>query len=211
MGGHDPYSNSKGCAELVTSSFRASFFHPDDGRQARVALASARAGNVIGGGDWTTDQLVPDIIRAFIAGRPVAIRNPRAVRPWQFVMEPLDGYLTLAERLVERGHEFAEAWNFGPDEDDAVPVSFIVETIAKLWGDGARWEPDAGEHPHEAGYLKLDISKAKTRLGWRPKTRLTQALEWVADWYKAYQRHENMREVTCADIERYEKIAGKPQ
>ena len=207
MGGHDPYSNSKGCAELVTSSFRESFFNSHDPRQAKVALASARAGNVIGGGDWTADQLVPDIMRAFIAGKPVAIRNPRAVRPWQFVLEPLDGYLTLAERLAEHGAPFAEAWNFGPDENDAMPVSYLVESIARLWGDGARWEQDAGEHPHEAGYLKLDISKAKSRLGWKPRLRLTQALEWVVQWYKAYQQHQDVRDLTNADIERFEKIA----
>ena len=206
MGGHDPYSNSKGCAELVTSSFRASFFRSFDRGNARVALASARAGNVVGGGDWTRDQLVPDIVRAFLAEKPVAIRNPHAVRPWQFVLEPLDGYLTLAEKLAEQGSDFAEAWNFGPQEDDAVPVSFIVETIAKMWGGGARWEVEPGEHPHEAGYLKLDISKARNVLGWRPKLRLGEALRWVVDWYKAFQRREDMREQTHADIARYESL-----
>jgi len=206
MGGHDPYSNSKGCAELVTSSFRASFFSPGDSGKTRVALASARAGNVIGGGDWTRDQLVPDIVRAFIAGKPVAIRSPHAVRPWQFVLEPLDGYLTLAERLAEQGSDFAEAWNFGPYDDDAVPVSFMVETIAKLWGEGARWETEPGEHPHEAGYLKLDISKARNLLVWRPRLRLGEALRWVVDWYKAYQRREDMRERTLSDIARYEDL-----
>ncbi|HYR84495.1 MAG TPA: CDP-glucose 4,6-dehydratase [Terriglobia bacterium] len=206
LGGHDPYSNSKACAELVMSAFRESYFNPANAAQSRVVVASGRAGNVIGGGDWTQDQLVPDIMRAFIAGRPVRLRNPAAVRPWQFVLEPLRGYLVLAEHLSKRGFEFAESWNFGPVDGDAQPVSWIVKHIASLWGSGARSESDAGVHPHEAQLLKLDISKARSRLGWSPKMRLSQTMEWVVEWYKAYQDKKDIRETTEAQISRYENL-----
>ena len=202
LGGHDPYSNSKACAELVTSAFRESYFRGD----SRVVDATARAGNVIGGGDWTQDQLVPDIMRAFVDGRPVRIRNPHALRPWQFVLEPLHGYLVLAEHLWNHGLEFAESWNFGPLEEDAQPVSWIVQNISTLWGDDARWEMDEGMHPHETQLLKLDISKARSRLGWSPKVRLTRAIEWAVEWYKAYQEKKDPREITHAQIARYENL-----
>jgi CDP-glucose 4,6-dehydratase len=208
LGGHDPYSNSKACSELVMSGFRESYFNPANTSQSRVVVASGRAGNVIGGGDWTRDQLIPDIMRAFISGGRVRLRNPGAVRPWQFVLEPLRGYLLLAEHLSERGFEFAESWNFGPVDEDAQPVSWIVRQISRLWGSGGGWEDDEGMHPHEAQFLKLDISKAKSRLGWSPKMRLPQATEWVVEWYKAYQEGKDIREITEAQISRYEELPG---
>ena len=159
MGGRDPYSSSKGCAELVTAAYRASFYG------GGPALASARAGNVIGGGDWAADRIVPDTVRAVVAGEAVKVRNPRAIRPWQHVLEPLAGYLQLAERLCEAPGEYAEGWNFGPNDEDAVPVETIVSTVTRLWGPPARWEADRKEHPHEAHFLKLDSSKARKRLG----------------------------------------------
>jgi len=207
LGGHDPYSSSKACAELVTAAFRASYFRGERSARPSVMVASGRAGNVIGGGDWTQDQLIPDIMKAFISQRPVRIRNPHAVRPWQFVLEPLAGYLSLAERLWSHGVEFAEGWNFGPYEgDDAKPVAWMVENISRLWGNSARWELDTGTHPYEAHMLKLDISKARSRLGWSPKLRLASALEWVVEWYKAYQEGKDLRAITDAQIARYENL-----
>lgn len=204
LGGYDPYSNSKGCAELVTSAYRNSFFNPADFQRHGVALASVRAGNVIGGGDWARDRLIPDIMRAFLAGQPVIIRNPHAIRPWQHVLEPLIGYLELAEQLWQHGPDYAEGWNFGPNDDDAKPVSWIVEYLAALWGGQSRWVLDGGNHPHEAHYLKLDCSKAKMRLGWRPRWNLEQALTRTVDWYSAYAGHKDMRAVTLGQISGYE-------
>ena len=198
MGGHDPYSNSKGCAELVTSAYRNSFL-----KNSGIAVASARAGNVIGGGDWAADRLVPDILRAFEQNEPVVIRNPHATRPWQHVLEPLAGYLTLAEYLYTEGQAFAEGWNFGPKDDDARPVQWIVEHMVKAWGQGASWQQDGGTHPHEANYLKLDISKAKARLGWQPRWPLTMALENIAAWHQAYLNSANMHEFTLNQIQNY--------
>lgn len=198
MGGYDPYSNSKGCSELVTSAYRRSFFQNTD-----TALASARAGNVIGGGDWALDRLVPDILRAFERQEPVIIRNPYATRPWQHVLEPLSGYLTLAQRLNEQGQKFAAGWNFGPNEDDAKPVQWIVEELVKGWGNGASWRLDGGEHPHEAHYLKLDISKVKSRLNWYPRWSLATALEKITIWHKAWRAHENVRAICLNQIEQY--------
>jgi CDP-glucose 4,6-dehydratase len=203
MGGFDPYSNSKGCAELVTSAYRKSFFPPDGGSHA--AIASARAGNVIGGGDWAMDRLIPDMLRAFLAEQPVRIRNPHAIRPWQHVLEPLAGYLRLAERLWEGAGEYADGWNFGADDQESRPVSWIVERLTALWGEGARWEIDAGEHPHEAHYLKLDCSKARELLGWAPVLGLDEALEWIVDWYRAYAAGDDVRGVTEAQILRYQE------
>ncbi|NKE72109.1 CDP-glucose 4,6-dehydratase [Nitrospiraceae bacterium HYJII51-Mn-bac16s-1-B09] len=209
MGGKDPYSSSKGCAELVTSAYRQSFFadkgHPHRG----VAVATARAGNVVGGGDWAEDRLVPDIVRAFMEERPVLIRNPHAIRPWQHVLEPLRGYLSLAERLWTQGSAFAEGWNFGPAEDDAKPVSWIVERLADLWGERARWELDSAQHPYEAGVLKLDCSKAKSLLSWYPVLGLPVALEWIIEWYRGYLNHLDMRLLTEEQIARYERLAAK--
>jgi CDP-glucose 4,6-dehydratase len=206
LGGHDPYSNSKACSELVTSSFRDSFFPPDKFREHGVALASARAGNVIGGGDWTKNQLVPDAIQAFSRGAPVELRNPSATRPWQFVLEPLMGYLMLAQRLYSDGPRFAGGWNFGPADEDAKPVQWIVERLAEHWGPAARWSRDAAHHPHEAGFLKLDSSKAHFELGWRPRLRVDAALGWVAEWYKHLGSGGDARLKTNEQIRRYEQL-----
>lgn len=198
MGGYDPYSNSKGCSELVTSAYRRSFF-----QHAGIALASARAGNVIGGGDWAADRLVPDILRAFEQNQPVIIRNPHATRPWQHVLEPLSGYLTLAERLYTDGQVWAEGWNFGPHDDDARPVQWIVEQLVNSWGNGSSWQLDGGEHPHEANYLKLDISKAKARLGWTPSWHLGTALEKITTWHHAWLAGQNIQQVCQQQIAEY--------
>jgi CDP-glucose 4,6-dehydratase len=206
VGGHDPYSNSKACAELVTSAFRNSYFRAEDFGGHRTTVASARAGNVIGGGDWTADQLIPDLMRAFLAGEPCLIRNPSAIRPWQFVLEPLRGYLLLAERLVEDPGRFASAWNFGPAEADAKPVSWIGDQLVRLWGNQASWIEDAGMHPRESHYLKLDASKARTCLNWHPSVPLNLALEWIVEWYRAFQAGDNLGYLTRTQIERYEAL-----
>jgi CDP-glucose 4,6-dehydratase len=203
MGGYDPYSSSKGCAELVTTAYRNSFFHPDKYSQHRVAIASGRAGNVIGGGDWATDRLVPDILKSFIAGHPVTIRNPQAIRPWQHVLEPLSGYLTLAEGLVTQGVPLMGGWNFGPNESDIQPVSWVVEKLIELWPQCASWQLDGLVQPHEANHLKLDCSKAKGELKWTPKLDLSTTLAWVVDWTKAWQQEENMQAVTNRQIKQY--------
>lgn len=207
MGGHDPYSSSKGCAELVISAYRNSYFSPTTHDQHRVAIASVRAGNVIGGGDWALDRLIPDIMRAIQENRPVKIRSPHATRPWQHVLEPLSGYLCLAEHLWHNGATYAEGWNFGPNDDDAKPVSWIVNQLTQMWEDGASWEVDGGNHPHEANYLKLDCSKAKARLGWTPRTSLATALEWIVEFYRAYQADEDMHAVTLEQIQRFQNIS----
>lgn len=204
MGGYDPYSNSKGCAELVTSAYRNSFFKADKYGQHGVALASVRAGNVIGGGDWAADRLIPDVLAAFAQGKPVVIRSPRAIRPWQHVLEPLRGYLTLAERLYGDGMVFAEAFNFGPRSDDTQPVEWIVHKLAALWGEGATWLVDAGDHPHEATLLKLDISKAAHRLDWRPELDLERALGLTVDWAHGLMRGDNLRTLTLSQINSYQ-------
>ena len=203
LGGHDPYSSSKACAELVVASYRNSFFAPERHAQHGVALASARAGNVIGGGDWAQDRLIPDIMRGFARGETVRIRNPRAVRPWQHVLEPLRGYLSLAQRLVQDGPQYAEAWNFGPEYSDARPVQWIVEHLAANWGTNARWQVDADEHPHEAQMLKLDWTKAAERLGWHSALPLEQALQITADWYRACASSAEMRAYTVGQINAY--------
>jgi CDP-glucose 4,6-dehydratase len=206
MGGHDPYSSSKGCAELVISAYRRSYFSPDEYGRHRVALASARAGNVIGGGDWAENRLIPDILKAIVADRAVLIRSPKATRPWQHVLEPLNGYLVLAEKLWERGPEFAQAWNFGPYDEDARPVEWIVERLTNSWGENARWELDAAQHPHEATFLKLDCSKARSLLGWAPKMGLSTTLEWIVEWHQHHQQGRDMCHFTQAQIKRYEDI-----
>jgi CDP-glucose 4,6-dehydratase len=206
MGGYDPYSSSKGCAELVTSAYRNSFFNPATYAKHGVAVASGRAGNVIGGGDWAADRLIPDIMRAISRGETVNIRNPHAIRPWQHVLEPLSGYLILAERLYTDGPRFADAWNFGPNDSDAQPVQAIVERLTSQWGDGARWSLDDGEHPHEATFLKLDCSKARARLGWRPRWDLNHTLDSIVAWYKAAARNEDVKAVTLAQIDKYTQI-----
>ena len=206
MGGFDPYSSSKGCAELVASAYRNSYFHPDKYQQHGVAIASARAGNVIGGGDWAGDRLIPDILRAITEGKPVNIRNPHAIRPWQHVLEPLSGYLQLAQKLYEEGVAYAEGWNFGPSDDDAKPVQWIVEELTQFWGEGASWALDGGDHPHEAHYLKLDCSKAKARLDWHPKWHLEDALTAIIVWHQAHRDGKDMRAVTLNQISLYHNI-----
>jgi CDP-glucose 4,6-dehydratase len=194
MGGHDPYSSSKGCAELVTAAFRRSFF--DD---STTNLASARAGNVIGGGDWGEDRLIPDLMRAALAGETLRVRNPTAIRPWQHVLNPLSGYLVLAQALWGDAN-VAGAWNFGPSDDDARPVSWIIAQLEERWPDHIRWEHDGGAHPHEAHYLKLDSSLARSRLGWRPAWNLDAGLDAVVRWYEAYTSSRDIREATLAQI-----------
>ena len=206
MGGFDPYSNSKGCSELVSAAYRSSFFNAATYDQHGVATATVRAGNVIGGGDWAQDRLIPDILAAFEQGRKVDIRNPHAIRPWQHVMEPLRGYLTLAEQLFEHGPSFGEAWNFGPNDEDAKPVGWIVEQMASLWGQDAQWQQDKGDHPHEAHYLKLDISKARNRLDWHPALRLDDALALIIDWSKQRRVGADMRHVTLSQLEAYQAL-----
>lgn len=201
MGGFDPYSSSKGCSELVTSAYRHSFF-----QKAGVALASARAGNVIGGGDWAADRLVPDILRAFEKSLPVVIRNPRATRPWQHVLEPLSGYLLLAERLYEDGHAFAEGWNFGPVGEDVRPVQWIVERMVQAWGAGASWQIDAGTHPHEANHLKLDIAKANARLGWQPRWSLGTALDYTMEWHHHWLAGGDVQSRCLREIAQYQRV-----
>jgi len=205
MGGHDPYSNSKGCAELVTAAYRSSYFNPTSYEDHGVALASARAGNVIGGGDWATDRLIPDCVRALLRGEKIAIRNPHAIRPWQHVLEPLSGYMFLAQKLYEEGARFATGWNFGPDDNDAKPVEWIVRRMCADWGEGAAYEIDRGEHPHEAHYLKLDCSKAKAELGWHPRWNLDTAIDRSIEWARAYQQNRNLRDICLQQIEEYSK------
>jgi CDP-glucose 4,6-dehydratase len=203
MGGHDPYSSSKGCAELVTAAFRRSFF----AAPGSTRLASARAGNVIGGGDWGTDRLVPDIMRAALAGEEVRVRNPNSIRPWQHVLNPLSGYLVLAQALWD-SQEHAGGWNFGPPEEDARPVGLIVERARELWPSEVRSVLDDGPHPHEARYLKLDSSRARQRLGWRPLLDLDAALETTVDWYRELSAGADMRSVTVGQIETFLQYAG---
>lgn len=202
-GGRDPYSSSKGCAELVTTAYRDSFFGTGGG----TALGSARAGNVIGGGDWGVDRLVPDAMRAALDGRPLAIRNPEAIRPWQHVLEPLSGYLLLAERMCG-SRDFADGWNFGPDDRDVRPVRWVVERLAKLWGGELEWRIDSGPHPHEARYLKLDSSRARMRLGWEPRWDLPRALDAVVSWYRAYAAGEDVRETTLRQVREHQSVAS---
>ena len=204
MGGYDPYSNSKGCSEMVSAAYRSSFFNLKDYAQHQVASATARAGNVVGGGDWAKDRLIPDIIAAFEQGKTVNIRNPFAIRPWQHVLEPLRGYLMLAEKLVQEGPAFAEGWNFGPNDEDAKSVDWIVEQMVTLWGEGAQWQIEVGEHPHEASHLKLDTSKACTRLNYSPSLSLKEALGMIVDWSQARQAGKDMRGYTQAQIRSYQ-------
>jgi len=200
MGGFDPYSNSKGCAELVTSAYRQSYFSDSNSTNK---IASARAGNVIGGGDWSEDRLIPDAIKAFEANKPLMIRNPLATRPWQHVLEPLSGYLILAQALYEQGSSFASGWNFGPRDEDTRAVQEVVDLLISGWGNSARWEKEGSEQPHEANLLKLDCSKASTKLGWTPKWSLEIAAQKIVQWQKAYQAKENIQEVSLSQINQY--------
>lgn len=203
MGGYDPYSNSKGCSELVTAAYRDSYFNSATYADHGVALASARAGNVIGGGDWAADRLVPDFIRSIVNGEIIKIRSPYAIRPWQHVLEPLTGYLTLGAKLFYEGAKYAEGWNFGPEDKDAKNVEWITSTLCKLWGDNAGYEIDTNPQPHEANYLKLDCSKAKAELDWSPKWDIKTTLNSIVEWHKAYLNKENIRKITERQIDQY--------
>ncbi len=205
MGGHDPYSNSKACSELVSSAYFRSYF-----RDKGISLATARAGNVIGGGDWATDRLIPDILRAIEQCRAVIIRSPYSVRPWQHVLEPLSGYLVLAERMYADGQAFAEGWNFGPRDDDARSVQWIVEHLVMNWGNGATWKLDECTYPHEANNLKLDISKAKALLGWQPRWTLETALQATIGWHQKWLTGTDMKAVTLEQIKQYQ-LSDKPK
>lgn len=200
MGGHDPYSSSKGCAELVASAYRRSFM-----ADAGIGLATGRAGNVIGGGDWAADRLVPDALRAYANGQPLTVRYPKAVRPWQHVLEPLAGYLMLAERLAAGDPTAAEAWNFGPAENDARPVDWIVEALAQEWGDGASWSASSALKLHEAGYLRLDVAKARQRLGWTPRWNLTRALRGIVGWHRQWLQGDDMQAACLVQIDEYNR------
>jgi CDP-glucose 4,6-dehydratase len=197
LGGHDPYSNSKACAELVTDAYRRSFFHEPNAAR----LATVRAGNVIGGGDWSQDRLVPDAMRAFVGGNTLWIRNPESVRPWQHVLDPIIGYLRLAQLLVLEGNAFSESWNFGPTPASALPVRHIVDTLVQLWGGSAAWEYDSAAHVHEAASLKLDCTKTAVRLGWDPVIGLDDALRMTIDWYRACHEGADLRRLTFGQIE----------
>lgn len=209
LGGRDPYSNSKACSELVTDAYRASFFPPERHAEHRVAVATARAGNVIGGGDWAADRIIPDAMRAFLAGQPLVVRNPASVRPWQHVLEPLDGYLRLAERLATAGAGagFGEGWNFGPADDQVIDVGTLATKLTAAWGRGARWDAIPQTHaPHEAQLLRLDVSKARERLAWRPALSVDTALAWIVEWHQAVERGDSARAITEQQIARYRAL-----
>lgn len=199
LGGFDPYSNSKACAELAVAAYRNSFFD-----KSETLIATARAGNVIGGGDWSEDRLLPDVFRALIFGNSLAIRNPGSIRPWQHVLEPLSGYLTLARRLADGDKKYADAWNFGPRETDAKPVEWILEKIKTVWSEAVEWEFDRRPQPHEAHLLKLDSAKAEHELNWSPRLNLTEAVELTAEWYREFHRKGDLREVTKKQIRFYQ-------
>lgn len=207
LGGRDPYSSSKACAELITTAYRKSYFSAGAHAARNVAVATARAGNVIGGGDWAKDRLVPDLLAAFATRSPAHIRNPGAIRPWQHVLEPLHGYLCLAERLYVSGGEFAEAWNFGPKEDDARPVSWIADRLADLWGPPAVWEAAVCKHLFETTYLRLDSSKARIQLNWRPAFDLERALQLTIEWFRSQIASEDMRARTLEQVRAYQALA----
>ncbi|MBX7174446.1 MAG: CDP-glucose 4,6-dehydratase [Pyrinomonadaceae bacterium] len=199
LGGFDPYSNSKACAELAISAYRNSFF-----ANSQTLVASARAGNVIGGGDWCEDRLIPDVFRSLIFDKPLHIRNPYSVRPWQFVLEPLSGYLTLAEKLYSGDKTLVGAWNFGPRDEDSQTVGWILEEIREIWNEPVNWEIDKGEQPHEARLLKLDSTKAKTELKWLPKLTLAEGLQLTTEWYRGFRDKTDLIELTKNQIEFYQ-------
>jgi len=204
LGGYDPYSSSKACSEIVTQAYRRSYFNPAKYKSDNVTVATARAGNVIGGGDWAEDRLIPDFVRAILAKKEIKIRNPKAVRPWQHVLEPLAGYSLLAEKLYKHGPKFASAWNFGPDRKEAKTVEYIVKALCEKW-EGSSYSIDATVHPHEAGYLYLDITKAKKLLGWKPKWPLDTALDKVVEWTIEYKDGADMKNVSLNQIKEYMK------
>lgn len=205
LGGRDPYSSSKACAELVTAAYRESFF--SSSTDGIAAIGSARAGNVIGGGDWAADRLLPDAIGAFVESRPLLVRYPAGVRPWQHVLDPLHGYVMLAERLAEQGRGFAEAWNFGPDDSAHWTNARIADRLVGLWGDGARWRQAEGAQPHEASLLQLDSAKARARLGWAPRLALDDALDWTVAWYRAWRDGSDLGAITRQQINWFQERA----
>ncbi len=207
LGGFDPYSSSKACAEIVCSAYRSSFFPVNRLDEHRVALATARAGNVIGGGDWSQDRLIPDLVRGFQAGQPVLIRHPKAVRPWQHVLEPLNGYMLLAEKLLDAPAQFSSEFNFGPGHEDAWPVERIATSLVEMWGPGANWIHDSVASVHEAHYLTLDSSRARRQLGWQPRLTIEENLEWTVKWYRDWQQGADMKKETLAQIARFEQLA----
>ncbi len=199
LGGHDPYSNSKACSEMLTKAFRDSYFRENEDS---MALASARAGNVIGGGDWSEDRLMPDCIRSFFENKKLLIRNPDATRPWQHVLEPLSGYITLVEKMFDDNLSYSEAWNFGPVNSEVKPVRYIVDKLTSDL-DNHHWDVHMGNHPHEAKMLSVDVSKAKKRLGWKPFLNLDETLNWTTDWYKRYYQGENAFDLTIEQVSNY--------
>ena len=203
LGGYDPYSSSKACSEIVAAAFRSSYFPAGNG----VGIATARAGNVIGGGDWSMDRLIPDLVHGFLSGEPVAIRRPHAIRPWQHVLEPLHGYITLAERLLGGdAARYSTAYNFGPSDGDAQTVEWIVKRMVETWGDGASWFVDGDPGVHEAGFLKLDASRARAELDWTPKLQLADGLDWLVEWYRAHAAGADMQAFTLSQIAAYEAL-----
>lgn len=206
LGGHDPYSSSKACAEIVAAAYRDSYFPASRLKEHRVAIATARAGNVIGGGDWSEDRLVPDLIRGFESGTPVLIRHPNAIRPWQHVLEPLHGYIMLAEELLAGRMEAASAFNFGPDDAEEWPVEQIATKLAGMWGRGASWARDANPGVHEAQSLRLDSGKAHSVLGWQPRLKIEAACEWTLEWYRSWREGADMAPETNAQIAAYERL-----
>lgn len=203
LGGFDPYSSSKACSEIVTAAYRNSFFNPTTYEKHKVAIATARAGNVIGGGDWAEDRLIPDFVRAIVNKQKIVIRSPHAIRPWQHVLEPLSGYLLLAQHLFSHGTEYADSWNFGPNDDDAKPVEWIVKKMCEKWKEGVTYEIDSNPQPHEAHYLKLDCSKAKSRLGWYPRWNLETTLDTIIEFTKAHTSNSDLRQVVEKQIVNY--------
>jgi CDP-glucose 4,6-dehydratase len=204
MGGYDPYSSSKGCSELITNAYIKSYFNPDNYNEHNVSLASVRAGNVIGGGDWAEDRLVPDCIRALIKNKSIRLRYPNSIRPWQHVLDPLCGYLLLGQFLYQEGPTFCGAWNFGPDDENVKPAKWVAEYISEKWGSKSAWETSVRDHPHEAIWLKLDSSKAKSKLDWLPRWNLPLSLEKTVEWYKAYCNQEDMLTYSLDQIKSYE-------
>jgi len=205
LGGYDPYSSSKAASELVVSAYRNSFFNSDKFSDHGVAIATARAGNVFGGGDWSTDRLLPDVLRSYFRGDSPVIRNPDSIRPWQLVLEPLRGYLMLARGLYESGTRYSGEFNFGPAADDARPVKWIVERISEVMGAKQGWAASTEQHPHEAHFLSLDVSKAQSVLGWRPTIGLEKGLEFAIDWHQQHSEGADMRAYSIEMIDRYEK------
>ena len=209
LGGYDPYASSKACAEIVSAAYQSSFFPPERLHEHHLALATARAGNVIGGGDWSEDRLIPDLVRGFCSGKPVLIRRPNAIRPWQHVLEPLRGYIMLSERLLASQGHCASAYNFGPSDEDTWWVERIADKLVAMWGAGASWNRDPNPGAHEANYLRLDASRARSELSWQPRLSIEVALEWTIAWYSAWNRGENMAEFTVKQIAEYEKLSGE--